>query len=100
MSDFQTKTQRARILRLLLQSKGAEVSAYDLARIALQYGSRIHELRAMGFNIKNRTETVGRQWRRLVPPGYDASFHPRDNLCTVPQADLFGDLSKEHLDLG
>jgi hypothetical protein len=94
----QTKTQRARILRVLLEGKGREVPALRLAQEALQYNTCVLELRRLGFLIQNRSETVGPATAQLVPPGYDASFHPRE--CTVPQADLFGDLAKEHLDLG
>jgi hypothetical protein len=67
MSDSQ-KNQRARILRLLLQSKGAEVSAYELAQIALQYSARVFDLRKLGFLISNRTQVVNRvrrSWFRL-----------------------------------
>jgi hypothetical protein len=70
VSDSQTtKGQRARILRRLLESMGTEVAAYELAQIALQYGARVHELRALGFVIQNRSEMVGRQrrsWFRLA----------------------------------
>lgn len=53
-------TQRSRILQLLLAANGAEVPAPELAGIALQYASRVHELREEGWPIRNRVEMVGK----------------------------------------
>jgi len=51
-----TKSQRQRILDLLLGARGQEVPSIVLARISLQYGARVKELRELGFRISNRTE--------------------------------------------
>ncbi len=51
-----TKSQRQRILDLLLGARGQEVPSIVLARISLQYGARVKELRKLGFRISNRTE--------------------------------------------
>ncbi len=48
------KSQRQRILDLLISAHGAEVPASELARISLQYCARISELREVGFVIINR----------------------------------------------
>jgi hypothetical protein len=100
MSDSQKKGQRARILRVLLQSRGREVPAFEPAEIALQYNARIFQLRAMGFDIQSRSETVNgqkRSWFRLAMT--PVSTQP-DNQCTEVQDDLFGEMNREHLDLG
>jgi hypothetical protein len=100
VTDSQTKTQRAKILRLLLEAKGRELPAFGMARLALQYSARIHELRKLGFDIQNRSETVKgqrRSWFRLAMTPVSTQ---RDNQRTVSQAGLFGDLSVEHNDQG
>jgi hypothetical protein len=50
------KSQRQQILDLLISADGAEVPASELARISLQYGARISELREAGFVIINRID--------------------------------------------
>jgi len=50
------KSQRDRILELLIRACGAEVPAPELARISLQYSARVKELRELGFRIINRVE--------------------------------------------
>ncbi|MGC2331872.1 MAG: hypothetical protein WA581_10485 [Candidatus Acidiferrales bacterium] len=65
------KTQRAHILRLLIDARGAWVPAPEIAGCAMQYNARVFELRKLGFTIENRTETVNgvrHSWFRLVPP--------------------------------
>ncbi len=62
-------SQRGRILGLLLDARGSEVPAPELARISLQYSARVLELRRLGFRIVNRVETVAgvrRGFFRLV----------------------------------
>jgi len=49
-------TQRARILGLLLKSRGAWVPSWRLGRIALQYCSRIAEIRSAGYRVENHVE--------------------------------------------
>jgi hypothetical protein len=50
------KSQRARVLAVLIAAGGAEVPSVELSRISLQYGARIKELRSLGFRIVSRTE--------------------------------------------
>ena len=51
-------TRKQRILELLLANKGRRVPSPELARISLQYGSRVLELRAEGYVIRNEMERV------------------------------------------
>ncbi|HET8922996.1 MAG TPA: hypothetical protein VFN26_08380 [Candidatus Acidoferrum sp.] len=70
MAADSRKTQRARILRLLLEARGAWVPLPDIMACAAQYNARIFELRKQGFDIENRTEVVDdvqHSWFRLVP---------------------------------
>jgi hypothetical protein len=50
------KTQRAKILELLMSAPLQEVPSVELSRISLQYGTRVLELRRLGFRITSRTE--------------------------------------------
>ena len=64
------KTQRARILRLLIDAHGAWISLPEIMACAAQYNARILELRRMGFNIppprKKRIDGQLHTWYRLV----------------------------------
>ncbi len=63
------KTQRTRILRLLIDARGGWVSLPEIMACAAQYNARILELRRLGFSIENRTERVGgvrHSWFRLL----------------------------------
>lgn len=52
------KTQRARILRPLIDARGDWVPLPEILALGIaQYNARIFELRRMGFAIENRTET-------------------------------------------
>ncbi len=51
------KSQRASVLRLLLDPRGW-VASPEIASVAQQYNARIRELRRLGFVIENRTEMV------------------------------------------
>lgn len=65
---LQSKTQRAEILRLLIDARGAWVPLPEIMACAAQYNARIFELRK-NFNIENRTETVDgvrHSWFRLI----------------------------------
>jgi hypothetical protein len=70
-APLNAKTQRARILRLLIEARGAWVPLPEIMACAAQYNARILELRRAGFNIpKPRIETVNGQkhtWYRLLP---------------------------------
>jgi hypothetical protein len=68
---LQSKTQRAAILRLLIEARGAWVPLPEIMACAAQYNARILELRRDGFNIpKPRVEIINGQkhtWYRLLP---------------------------------
>jgi hypothetical protein len=81
-NDFvlQSNTQRAAILRLLIDARDSWVPLPKIMALAAQYNTRILELRRMGFDIENRTQRVDgvrRSWFRLVsspasPPNPEA----------------------------
>jgi hypothetical protein len=65
----QSKTQRAAILRLLIDARGNWVPLPEIMACAAQYNSRVFELRRLGFNIENRTECIDgvrHSWFRLI----------------------------------
>jgi len=49
------RLQRDKSLELLLRAHGAWVLLPELLAIASQYNARVHELRALGFAIENKT---------------------------------------------
>ena len=51
-----SRTQRARILRLLVEARGGWVPSPAIAECAQQYNARLFELRRLGFEILNRNE--------------------------------------------
>jgi len=64
-----SRTQRARILNLLLAARGAWVPLPEISALAAQYNARVFEARRLGFAIENRTEErdgVRLSWFRLV----------------------------------
>ena len=69
------RTQRQRILDELLRSRDKGVPAPELAKIALQYNSRLKELRQLGFHIVCEVEAVR-----------DGVKHTRFKLLTGPGA--------------
>lgn len=76
--DNSSKTQRSRILRLLIAARGSWVPLPEIMACAAQYNARIFELRKK-FNIENRTETIDGQrhsWFRLIPSGTPKSAPP------------------------
>ena len=81
------KTQRGEILALLVKARGEWVPLPDvLALGCAQYNARIFELRRVGFNIENRTETVDGErhsWFRLLP---STSGKPEPEA--VPESDF------------
>jgi len=65
------KTQRGEILALLIKAHGEWVPLPEIMACAAQYNARVFELRRLGFNVENRTETdsdTGQRhsWFRLV----------------------------------
>jgi len=95
------KTQRGRILALLIDARGEVPLPAILALGIAQYGARIHELRALGFRIENRKERVNgvlHTFFRLN--GGTATIAPRKQEQPT-DAKLFPDLPKErHRDDG
>ena len=85
------------VLNVLRAAMGGEVPSYELARVALQYNSRLKELRAQGFNIKSRTERVGRQVRGYFRLESESTVGLRKSIehAAAPdtEASLFGDLT-------
>lgn len=79
----QSKTQQARILRLLLDAKGSWVPLPKILELRIsQFGARILELRRAGFDIENKTERddsgVVHSWYRLVSDAPEAKI-PESN---------------------
>ena len=75
------KTQRAPILRLLIDARGAWVPAPKIAACAMQYNARLYELRRLSFCIENRLEAneqsaVRQSWFRLVKEPSVATAKP------------------------
>jgi hypothetical protein len=65
-----SSSQRARILRLLIEARGGWVPSPEIAACAQQYNSRVFDLRRLGFRIENCTEEIDgarHSWFRLVP---------------------------------
>jgi DNA-binding transcriptional regulator PaaX len=98
---FQSKSQRNTILGVLIAARGGEVSLPEILALGIaQFGSRILELRSMGFRIVNRQESRGEQrlsFYRLLPgPGPDVPTPAPQTLET--QAELF--YSAAHRDDG
>lgn len=80
------KTQRGEILALLVKARGEWVPLPEIMACAAQYNARVFELRRLGFNIENRTETVNserRSWFRLLP---STSSKPKPEA--VPESDF------------
>lgn len=61
-AENEYSTQRAEILALLKSWYPNEVPTPEVAKLALQYNTRIKELREAGWPIKNRKEKVNGQW--------------------------------------
>jgi hypothetical protein len=75
------KTQRAAILRVLLDAKGAWVPLPQILALGIaQYNARILELRRhLGFVIENKTERVNgarHSWFRLVKSAAPSASRP------------------------
>jgi hypothetical protein len=65
----QSNTQRAAILRLLIDAHGAWVPLPEIMACAAQYNARIFELRKIGFTVENKNEVVDgvrHSWFRLI----------------------------------
>ena len=65
------QNQTERILRLLLDARGAWVGLPEIMKCAAQYNARIYSLRRAGCNIENCTQEVNgvkHSWYRLIDP--------------------------------
>jgi hypothetical protein len=83
---YARSTQLARILALLKSHSPEWVPAFEVAALALQYNSRIKELREAGHAIENKTERVHgvtHSWFRLRPV----------SAAAAESLSLFGDLT-------
>ena len=77
-------TQRAQILQLLIEARGAEVPLPKILDLRIsQFGARIYELRKLGFRITNRTERMA------------GVVHSYFRLELGEQRTLFGDVSAD-----
>jgi hypothetical protein len=89
-------TQRSEILAKLINAQGARVPLPEIVACAAQYGSRIFELRRMGFNILNERQRVDGElhtWFRLLPEPTNREFQQKSEPGGAPEHTLFGDLS-------
>jgi hypothetical protein len=78
-------TQRDKIKALLMEREGQWVPCYLLAAIALQYNSRVLELRAEGFEILNSTQkrTDGTVYSWFMHPAPKGQLSLLDNIKDV-----------------
>jgi hypothetical protein len=100
-----TKTQRARILRPLIEARGGWVPLPEILALGIaQFGARIFELRRTGFNIENKIERddsgVVHSWYRLVkdlpkaelpepaPPKPESEWQDRPRVTGLALFDL------------
>lgn len=99
--DNNRATQTRRILMLLHAAWPNWTPAPELAKISLQYASRIHEIRKAGWLISNRVERHGRSkagfYRLGSPPAPSgkelrSSAGPRESHEQTTKT-LFGDLA-------
>jgi hypothetical protein len=84
------KTQRARILRILVDACGAWVPLPKILELHIsQFGARIFELRRTGFHIENKTERDDsgaiHSWYRLVSDAPKAEVSKPDSPKPVPE---------------
>ena len=92
MTSPTTKSQRQRILDLLLGAHGQEVPSVALSRISLQYGAWVKELRELGFRISNRTERRAGEvhgYFRLELSHEEQPSMPVSPACARPEAGSF-----------
>jgi hypothetical protein len=98
MTDSNSRnTHQAKVLGRLIEARGEEVPAPELARVGgLQFQTRIWEIRhELGLKVENRTERRDGQvlsWYRLVPNAMEPISAPVSQ--DDPQSEtLFGDIS-------
>ena len=94
--DSNRKTQRDRILRLLIEARGGWVPLPDILALGCaQYNARIFELRRLNFSIENRSEIdaetgARHSWFRLrnISEQAVAAEHPTSRFEQTHQRDL------------
>jgi hypothetical protein len=88
-----SNTQRAAILRLLIDARGGWVPLPKIIACAAQYNARIFELRRTGFEIENKTEDIDgvkHSWFRLLreaAPRQDQTSRQVGDLPRLPDSD-------------
>jgi hypothetical protein len=94
-SQRERSSQTSRVLALLRAHRGQRVPCYLIAAVALQYNTRISELREQGYIIVNEHEYHDNQrlsWFRL-------ESEPTPTRAPVPPpadpGSLFGDISPD-----
>ena len=95
------KSQRDRILGLLIGAHGGWVELPEIMRLAAQYGARIFELRRLGFKIENRIRDVGgvrRSWFRLIPSEQAQAIRPAPRSSTARPGLVQERLFEVHVD--
>ena len=101
--ECQRDAQRAKILELFLNARGAEVSLLQIPSLGIaQFGARIYEFRhELGFRISNRTGIINGQRRSWYRP---ESGSPKPQASPQPlqpspppevKSTLFGDISPD-----
>lgn len=92
-------TQRTRILRLLIDARGAWVPLPEILTLGIaQYGARILELRRLGFIIENKTDRmdgVRHSWFRLIAS--PATPAPKPEPDKLSASETLFDLSRDAL---
>lgn len=85
-APISARTQRERILNLLISSKGQWIPVIEIAALAKQYNARLLELRRMGFQIKNRIreENGERLSWFMLETGAEEPKQPSTRLFNTP----------------
>jgi hypothetical protein len=99
-----SRTQRSRILGLLISARGGWVPLQEIAACACQYGARVYELRKRGFVIVNRTEErdgTRLSWFRLIQetPAADLTSRVESAIATTSHTNSIPRESEETLPL-
>jgi hypothetical protein len=92
-------SQRTRILRLLIDARGAWVPLPEILTLGIvQYRARILEVRRRGFIIENKTDRMDgarHSWFRLIASPATPAPKPEPDKLSAPET-LF-DLSRDPL---
>jgi hypothetical protein len=80
------KSQRDRILGLLIAAHGGWVELPKIMRLAAQYNARLWELRRLGFKIENKVRDVNgtrHSWFRLLPSEQAKAIRPEARNSSI-----------------